>query len=218
MRTARARGFTLLEMLMAFAIGAGITGVVYFFYFGVLKTNVKASSRVDLTRLAEIELERIVRELQLAVKMVELKPDSLTFRRPQVRSWGGSGFEVNMDLDTHKFETVTYQRVPVENGRFVELQYVRAMSAPETLFRVDTLEPEIFTGWVIPKGAEETPTEVPAMEPYDRDRDVRSDLERVPLIRIRFHMSDGQDRIDIQTKAFVPPIWAQIVQPNWNPL
>jgi prepilin-type N-terminal cleavage/methylation domain-containing protein len=213
----RRPGFTLLEVLIAMGVGSMLILVIYFFFSGIYRTGSKSESRLELNQHAEIQLERLVRELQLAVEMKELRPDRISFKRPQILRWGKtSGYEVNMDLSTHKFQTVTYRRKELEGGKRVALQRILGMERPDTLFIVDELDKKIFTGWVIPRGAEETPHEVPEMEIYNPARDVRSDLERIPLIRIRFKMKIGLDRIDILTKAFVPPVYAKIVQPNWN--
>lgn len=212
------RGFTLLEVLIAFAIGTTLTGVIYFFYLGLIQTGAKAKERLFLNQVAEIELERIVRELQLAVRFRTLKGDEISFQRPQIDRWGDNetGFEVNMDLKSRRFENVTYRRVADVNGKWAGLERKVGLDHPVRLFTVEKLSPEIFQGWVFPRGAEENPHEVADMEVYRPNRDVKSDLERIPLVRIRFDMENGKDRIEIQTKAFIPPIYAQIVQPNWN--
>ncbi len=211
-----AGGFTLLEVLIAFAIGTTLTSVIYFFYLGLFVTDSKTREREYLNQVAEIELERMVRELQLAVEITQLLPQEISFRRPQVKQWSESGFEVNMDADARAWQTVTYKRVEVEPGRFA-LQRILGLNLPEELFQVDALDPDIFLGWVFPKGAEETPHEIPQMEVYRPGHDVKSAMERVALVRIRLAMTSGRDRIEIVTKAFLPPVYARIVQPFWNP-
>ncbi len=215
MRSFNRRGFTLLEVLMGLGITSMLFMSIYFFYSGMLRTSKKSEERIELNQHAELQLERIVRELQLAVEFTLLKPDEISFRRAQVSGTDSpDGYEVNMDSSARTFETVTYRRSKAEKG-FV-FQRIHAMGTPEDLFTVDELDKNIFTGWVIPRGAEESPHEVPDMEVYRADRDVRSHLQRIPLVRIRFRMRLGRDRLDIVTKAFVPPIYSKILQPNWN--
>ena len=216
----RRKGFTLLEVLIGMAISSMLVGAVYIFYMGLVRTQKKSEERVDLNQYAEIYMEQIARELQLAIEFTKLAPDEISFRRPEISAYldpGGNqqGYEVNMDLESRKFETVTYRRHELEGGR-VALQRMEGLDKPRTLFVVDAMEKEVFTGWVIPRGSEETPHEVPDMQVYRPDRDVRSDLERIPLVRIRLRMKLGRDRLNISTKAFVPPVYARIVQPNWN--
>lgn len=211
------RGFTLLEVIIAMGVSSVLFVVIWFFFQGLMGANRKTEDRLELNQRCQNQLERIARELQLAVEFTALRPDEITFRRPEVRRWKESGYEVNMDLSSRKFETVTYRRFEKDGGRVVALQRIEGMGLPEDLIEADKIEKEIFRGWVMPKGAEETPHEVPDMQVYRADRDVRSDLERIPLVRIRFQMAKGKDRIDILTKAFIPPIYAQIVQPAWNP-
>lgn len=214
------RGFTLLEVLIGMAVSTMLMGAIYIFYMGMVRTQVKSEERVDLNRHAEVYLEQISRELQLAVEFTKLAPGEISFRRPEISAFvdprsDQEGYAVNMDLGSRKFETVTYRRHELEGGR-VALQRLEGLDAPETLFVVDEMDPLVFTGWVIPRGSEETPHEVPDMQVYRADRDVRSDLERIPLVRIRFRMKLGRDRLNITTKAFVPPVYARIVQPHWN--
>lgn len=210
------RGFTLLEVLIAMGVSSMLIVAVYFFFTGMMRTGKKSENRLELNQIAEIALERMVRELQLAVEMVDVKPDKISFRRPRIsRFQSKDGYEVNMDLTTRRFETVTFKRRKLGPKRFV-LERKMGLRPPEALLTVNELDEAIFTGWVMPKGSAETPHEVPDLVPYDRMRGVSSDLKRIPLLKIRLKMGLGRDRIDIVTKAFVPPIYARIIQPNYN--
>lgn len=219
LRRSPRRGFTLLEVLIAMGVSSMLVVAVYFFYMGMVRTGVKSENRLELNQFAEIALERLVRELQLAVEMKELKPDQITFRRPRVdvfKSDSDEGYEVNMNLSTLQFENVVYRRREEDGGKRVKFQRILGLKQPETLFEVDELDKNIFSGWVIPKGSEDSPHEVPDMRLYTPLVASSSDLERIPLIKIRLKMRKERDRIDIVSKAFVPPVYARIIQPNYN--
>lgn len=211
----RRRGFTLLEVLLSFAVGTVLIGVIYFFYLGIYQTGRKTEERVFLNQHAELVLERIVRELQLAVTITELDPDAITFQRPEISPWGEDGFEVNMDTTRKAFAKVSYRRHELDGGR-VAFQRKMGMGSWEALFTVDHLDRNIFRAWVVPRGAEESPHEVPSMRLFRPGYDEHSWYERIPLVGLRFQMKNGRDSMEIVTKAFLPPVWAKIQQPAWN--
>lgn len=210
--------FTLLEILIGMAISSMLIASIYLFYMGLTRTQKKSEDRIELNTYAKIYLEQVARELQMAVEFTEIKPDQISFRRPEVEAVEtetGGGYEVNMDLESRKFDIVTYRRKKLDK-RKIAFQRVISGGMPETLFTVQELSKEIFRAWVIPRGAEEDPYTVPDMISYDPARAVRSDLQRIPLVRIAFHMKTGNDSLQIATKAFIPPVYAKIVQPDWN--
>lgn len=207
-------GFTILEVMICVGIGSMLINVIYFFYTNFYKVGTKTQERLALNELAELKLDRCVRELQLAVEFLEFKSDSITFRRPAAKILEeGAKFQINMGARARKFERVTFRRYENKQGK-IEFQRRIGFDDPEVLFTVDRLDPEIFRGWVIP--SEKEGRREDTLRIYDKFKGFRSDLERIPLIRIRFKMKLGQDSIEILTKAFIPPIHAKIQQPFWN--
>ena len=207
-------GFTMLEVMMGVGIGSMLINAIYFFYTNFYRVGDKTAARLELNEVAELKLDRVVRELQLAVKFTEFKPDTITFQRPAARLLAeGAKFQINMEGGNRTLERVTFRRRENVDGTIV-FERREGFGLWEELLKVNSLDEKIFTGWVIPSSKEQKRSG--KFRIYDRFKGFRSDLERIPLVRIRLKMKKGQAKLEILTKAYLPPVHSRVLQPNWN--
>jgi len=96
------KGFTLLEVLLAFFIFAIIFATIYTSYSGSFKTITMTEARIELYRKAAITLERISEDIQASYVSI-LPPDS--FGKPaEYTQFLGENNDINgRDADTLRF-------------------------------------------------------------------------------------------------------------------
>lgn len=206
------RAFTLIEVSIAAGIGMTLIGVIYFFYFGTLKTHSKAQEREHLNECANTTLERLVRELRTAESITTARTDELAFRRYHV----GSAEEE----ETHPYtgerpvlDTLRYWLVKKERGVAFQRQFNQ--DKPTVVFEIDGCEPEIFQAYVM---NEQDPEKAATnrLHPFDANQQIAVELEKIVLLRLRLKLTHAGDTLDIRTAVGLPAVLARLRQPNWN--
>jgi type II secretory pathway pseudopilin PulG len=206
------RAFTLIEVSIAAGVGMILIGVIYFFYFGTLKTHSKAQEREHLNELANTTLERLVRELRGAESIVVARPDEISFKRYHV----GSAEEEEANPNTGEkavFDTMRYWLVKKERG--VAFQRQLNMDKPSVVFSVDDCEPEIFQAYVANEQDPEK-AKVSRLHLFDTTQQISVELERIVLVKLRLRLAHAGDTLDIRTCVGLPAVLARLRQANWN--
>ncbi len=209
--------FTLIELLIAFAISTILLMVIYLFYISTVKVGYKTGDMAILNMVAENKLELMCRELREAVSLVKLTPSQLSFTRYVYPE----GDELSaQDLRTRREQTVTY-RLTRENGKAVLLRQEDYELSRE-LFRVDECTHAIFKGYVL-----ELPSvdDVKHMEGslvrrrfhlFDPLTQDTAELARIVLVEITLNLKDGGDSLRLRTKVALPLVLERLLEPDWN--
>ena len=212
----RRRGFTLIELLIAFAISTVLLGAIYFFYVGFVKTGEQTRRMAFLNMVVDNKLEIMTRDLKSAVKLIELHPRQVRFKRYKLPR----GELRAIDLETKRLETVEY-RVVKREGRHVFLRQI-GFETPEELFRVRECSEEVFRGYVLlppPESGKKTTKKThnfPRFKVFDTVTQSSSQVDRVPLIKITMRLKTASDTIHIVGKVFLSQVYADLVEPDWN--
>jgi len=212
----RGRAFTLIELLIAFAVSTVLLGAIYFFYIGFLHGSTATGAMAIRDMDVDTALDGMRRDLALAVQVLELHPRQIRFKRRKLPR-GALGA---MDLETRQLETVEY-RVAKREGMNVLMVQV-GFETPVELFKVRECGEEVFRGYVLQpppepgKKGEFTPASFPRFRIFDTVTQSSSDVSRIPLVRITLRLSDGGDRLDVVTKVFMTQVYASLVEPDWN--
>lgn len=209
MRTTR-RGFTLLEVLMAFGVSSMLLGVVYFFYFGLLKTGNVSNQKMDLNDISERALVTLTNDLRNAVAFTEFRPHRIAFQR--LSNERITQEEMGGQLSMH---IVEYE-LTKEKGQKVKLVR-REPNATELklgshdVIQMDDAESAVFTGYVydLPNEKEDT---VPNFHVFDHVPQSSAELGRITMCRVSFDFKVGDTRAQLVSKVFLPLAHNNVVQ------
>lgn len=215
----RRRAFTLVELLIAFAISTVLLGVIWYFFLGFQGLGERGKGKLELNQYAELAMENLVRDMRMAEAVLELRPDRLRIER--------SALPENLPYQQLAFrsrvvETVTYEVVREE--RFVSFRRSVGFGDPRELFRVDDCGKEVFEGLVLqnmPSIAERQKMGDaffwPKLEPFEALGQSSSDLKRIILLRVSFDLKLKKDSISLVSKVFLPSVYQRVTQKDWNP-
>jgi len=207
----RSRAFTLIEVLMAFAAGSILIGIIYFFHFGLIKTWNRTSDKLDLNSIAGIVLDTFARDLRMTYRISELRPDHLILQRfpsEPVQSWEGFGLD-NLQLTTWEY----LFRKEGERSVFIRRQGIGDVGRP--LFDVANARKDIFTGYVLNLPRDKGDP-FPRFNVFKTEDQSPAELKRVTLMRIHLNLKAGTDQVDLVSKIFLPIIYGNVLQPDWN--
>ncbi|MBI4872413.1 MAG: prepilin-type N-terminal cleavage/methylation domain-containing protein [Candidatus Riflebacteria bacterium] len=206
------RGFTLIELSVATGVGMMLIGVIYFIYFGLVRTSARAEDKETLNKVANVQLERMVRELRQADAILSVKPDELRFRKFRT---GSAAEEESHEYTGEKpeFDTVTFSVKAGEND--VSVLRAENLDKPSLMFTVQKCDPEVFTAYVQAE-ADPEKEELPRIHRFDPVQQISRELPRIVLIRIHLDMAQLNDALDLRTAVALPAVLARLRQPNWN--
>lgn len=211
------RAFTLIELLIAFAISTVLLGAIYIFYVGIMKTGGKTRKMAFLNMKVDNKLEKLTRDLKSAIEILELHPRQIRLKRYKLPK----GELRSVDLETKRYETIEY-RMEEREGRFVFFRQ-RGFENPKELFRVRECNEEIFRGYVLIPTASKNGgkhsdgvDDFPQFEIFDTVSQSSTKVQRIPLVKITFDLATATDDIHVVSKVFIPQVFARIVEPDWN--
>lgn len=207
------RGFTLLELLMAFGAGSILLATVYFFYFGILKTTVRATTSIDLNGTAELALQTLTADLRMAYRFSEFRPHRFVMQR--LPGAAISTDEIS-DIGSIKLTTVEYEVLRDRDTKRVKLWRSENKDVRgKNVFEVDDADLEMFTGYVLdlPREKEDT---MPKFHILDYASQPGTDLARIALMRVNLKLKIGGDSIHLVSKIYMPIVHNATLQGNWN--
>ena len=203
------RGFTLLEVLMAFGVSSMLLGIVYFFYFGIIKTGTRTGQKIDLNDLAERALVTITNDLRNAASFTEFRPGRIVFQR--LANAPITTEEMTGALSLHAVE---YELVK-EKGKHAKLERrepnALGADAQHTVIEMDDCGDNIFTGFVYDSPTEKEDT-VPNFHVFNHQVQTSSELPRITLVRVMFDLKVGDQRMQMVSKVFLPLAHNNVVQ------
>lgn len=207
------RGFTLLELLMAFGAGSILLATIYFFYFGILKTTIGATTKIDLNGTAELALQTLVTDMRMAYRFSEFRPHRFMMQR-----FPGATISADeiADISSVKLTTVEYEVLRDRNTKRVSLWRSENKDVQgKNVIECDDIDMEMFTGYVLdlPREKEDT---MPKFHILDYQAQSSSDLARITLMRVSLKLKIGQDSIHLVSKIHMPIVHNATLQGNWN--
>lgn len=210
----RRRGFTLLELLMAFGAGSILLATVYFFYFGILRTTVDATTKIDLNGTAEVALQTLVADMRMAYRFSEFRPHRFMMQRLPGATISS---EEIADVASIKLTTVEYEIVRNRTTKKVSLWRSENKDhyGKNVINEIDDIDMEMFTGYVLdlPREKEDT---MPKFHVLDYQAQSSSDLARLTLMRVNLKLKIGKDSIQMVSKIHMPIVHNAVLQGNWN--
>lgn len=207
------RGFTLLELLMAFGAASILLATVYFFYFGILKTTIGATTKIDLNTTAEVALQTLTSDLRMAYRFSEFRPHRFVMQR--LPGAAISPDEIS-DISSTKLITVEYDLSRDKDTKRVKLWRSENKDVQgKNVFEVDDADLEMFTGYVLdlPREKDET---MPKFRVLDYATQPGSDLAKIALMRVNMKVKIGTDSIQLISKIYMPIVHNATLQGNWN--
>lgn len=214
MKTNR-RGFTLLEVLMAFGAGSILLGVVYFFYFGILKTTVDAGSKIDLNDVSERALMTITNDLRNTYAFTEFRPNRIVLQRlPQ----DAISSEEMASIGSMHLHAVEYEIVQEKDQRAKLMRREPngvGAEAEKRVIDVDEAKLDMFTGYVYDQPTEKDDT-VPRFHVFDHQTQSTGELPRITLVRVSLDFRQGKTNMQLVSKVFLPIAHNNTVHGNWN--
>ena len=207
------RGFTLLELLMAFGAGSILLATVYFFYFGILRTTVVATTKIDLNGTAELALQTLTADMRMAYRFTEFRPHRLMMQR---LPGAAISSEEIADIGSLKLTTVEYEVFRDKTTKRVALwRSENKDTRGKNVIECDDIDMEMFTGYVLdlPREKEDT---MPKFRILDYQAQPTADLARIALMRVSLKLKIGQDNIHLVSKLYMPIVHNAVLQGNWN--
>jgi prepilin-type N-terminal cleavage/methylation domain-containing protein len=207
------RGFTLLELLMAFGAGSILLATIYFFYFGILQTTVRATTKIDLNGTAELALQTLVTDLRMAYRFSEFRPHRFMMQRLPGATISADEIA---DISSVKLTTVEYEVFRDKDTKRVALWRCENKYMPgKNVIECDDIDLEMFTGYVLdlPREKEDT---MPKFHVLDYQAQSSNELARVTLMRVNLKLKIGQDSIQLVSKIHMPIVHNATLQGNWN--
>lgn len=205
----RRKGFTLLEVLMAFGVSSMLLGIVYFFYFGIIKTGTNSQQRIDLNDLCERTIVTLTNDLRNAAEITELRPHRLVFQR--LANAPISSDEMSGTLNLHSVE---YELVK-EKGKRARLERrepnAMGLESKRTVVEIDDAKENIFTGFVYDLPSEKDDT-VPKFHVFAHQVQTSSELPRITMVRVGLDYKVGDTRMQLVSKIFLPLAHNNVVQ------
>ena len=203
------RGFTLLEVLMAFGASSILLLSVYFFYFGILKTGISSGQKIDLNDISERAIVSLTNDLRNATAFTEFRPNQIVFQRlaPAPITSEEMAGTVNQ-------YTVSYELVK-EKGKGARLlrkePNALGNEAEKLLIQMDDSADGLFTGFVYDPPTEKDDT-VPKFHVFNTQVQTSSELPRITLVRVSFDFKVGETRMQLVSKIFLPVAHNNVVQ------
>ena len=202
--------FTLIELLIAFAISTVLAGAIYLFYINFVTIDARTRLMVEIDRDADLFLEIFYRDLRTAKEIVSLHPSEIVFRRRVVPE-GELGLT---ELTQKVYQRVCY-RATNKKGHFC-VERSKGLGEYETMLRCSKGSSELFRGFVFER-TDETRTK-PAFKEFDTVTQSSADVARIALVAIKLKLY--QKRLDkplkMQSKVFLPNVYASLIEPDWN--
>jgi prepilin-type N-terminal cleavage/methylation domain-containing protein len=207
------RGFTLLELLMAFGVSTILLATIYFFYFGILKTTTGGTAKIELNQICETTLQNLMNDLRLGYRFSELRPHRFVIQR--VPAAPITSDELS-NLSGVPLLPIEYDLVRDDKTRKTTL-FRRESQAErgKEIFTVDECDPEIFKGYVLDLPQEKDDT-MPKFHVFDTQTQPSGDLGKIALVRISLKLGVGADKIAVVSKAYLPFVHNATLQGNWN--
>jgi hypothetical protein len=207
------KAFTLIEVLMAFGTGAMLIAVIYFFHFGLMKTGSMAADRIDMTRTAELVIDTIAQDLQMAYELTELKPDNLVMKcLPAEPVLSGQSFAPR-DLQLNRVEYAVVKGK--YNNRWSVVRKRLAEEAGHVLAEASEIDKDLFMGYVLDL-PQDKKDQFPKYHLYDSVGNPVAELKRVSLVRINLRIKEQRSAIHMVAKTFLPVAYNNTVQADWN--
>jgi prepilin-type N-terminal cleavage/methylation domain-containing protein len=208
------RGFTLLELLMAFGVSTILLATVYFFYFGILKMNTGGMARIELNQIAETTLLRLTADLRMAYRFTEIRPHRLVLQRLPASAITSDELS---NVNGPPLTTVEYELVKLDKLKKVQLQRRENQAVtPDEVFTLDYADYEIFKGFVLDMPVDKEDT-MPKFHVFDHVQQPSGDLQKIALMRISLHLGVGPtDKFHLVSKVYMPFIHNATLQGNWN--
>ena len=202
--------FTLIELLIAFAISTVLAGAIYLFYINFVTVDTRTRLMVGLDRDADLFLEKFYRDLRVAKEIVSLHPSEIVFRRRVIPD-GELGLT---ELSQKVYQRVSY-RATNKDGSFC-IERSKGLGEYKTMLRCSKGSSELFRGFVFER-TDETRTKA-AFKEFDTVTQSSADVARIALVAIKLKLFQKQlDKpLKMQSKVFLPNVYALLVEPDWN--
>ena len=202
--------FTLIELLIAFAISTVLAGAIYLFYINFVSVDTRTRLMVGLDRDADLFLEKFYRDLRTAKEIVSLHPNEIVFSRRVVPKGELGPNELSQKI----YEQVTYRSLN-KNGHFY-IERCIGLGEYKPMLQCSKGNGELFRGFVLAMIDEAN--NKPAFKEFDTVSQSSVDLARIALVAIKLQLFHKQlDKpLIMQSKVFLPNVYASLVEPDWN--
>lgn len=178
-----------------------IMGVAYNFYINMSKTYVRGSEKLQRILEASTWIEVISAELRSAARIIELKPDLITYQRYYEETESGKPDSVS-DLNAIKTQIISIRARQEEDGGVIleRKEGIGFYSSLQPAFKAVGLKPEIFRGWEAGKKG---------FEEYDS---FDGNPEYVPMVEIRFEFDLKGQSETYYRRLFLPAVYGNLPQ------
>ncbi|MDD5092381.1 MAG: prepilin-type N-terminal cleavage/methylation domain-containing protein [Candidatus Wallbacteria bacterium] len=206
------RAFTFAEVL----IGMGIAGIIMATVYGIYHFGIKVAYRgFDETALqmdSRQVLLKICEDLNFAESIEEISNSHIKIKKFFTK--GDVDLKLYGDRNT---QDITY-RVLRENGRGVIRRYIDIDGA--VIMTADEIDENLFTAYVekdiLEQDKEGNRTVRKVFRFFNTFLNESKDRKNIVLVRLDLKAAQGNEKIEVITKAALPFVHNLIKEPNWN--
>lgn len=203
------KGFTLLEVLMAFGASSILLLSVYFFYFGILKTGVFSGQKIDLNDICERGIVALTNDLRNAVAFTEFRQNHIVFQRLAAAPISSEEMAGTVNTFTVAYELVKEKGKPTRLMR--REPNALGNEAERMVIQMDEAADALFTGYVYDPPTEKDDT-VPKFHVFNTQVQTSSELPRITLVRVGLDFRVGETKMQLVSKVFLPVAHNNVVQ------
>ena len=206
------RAFTLIELLIAFAISTVLAGAIYLFYLNFITVDNRTRLMVEIDRSADLFLEKFYQDLRRAEEILSLHGNEITFRQRVLPK----GELSQSDLEQKIYHRVSYE-AKNDKGRFT-IERTEGLAAPKKVLECSKGNLEIFRGFTFVQSEKYKAIEKPIFKEFDALNQSSIEVARIALVSVKLKLF--QRKLDkplkVQSKVFLPNVYARLVEPGWN--
>lgn len=200
-----AKGFTLVEVLLAMSLTVLVGGVLYLMQSTGMSTVQKGTSQLMLTSEIRNKLERITGELRNSKEILEIKPDLVKMRCYKYSAEKPDPGEDALVTITYEVERDKKQHIlwRTEN-RENPIKMLALDKIGEDIFQpfYESYDPASPVGW--------------SFYPFDMISNDSGQRQRISLIKIKLDFSHLRESAVVVTSVSLRPASSRIRQPNWK--
>lgn len=211
----RRRGFTLLEVLMAFGASSILLAVVYFFFFGMQKTSTGSLEKFDINATTNVALNSIMSDLRNAYTFSEFRPHHIVMQRLPGQPISSDEIAAIGNLHLHAVE---YEIIQEKDGHARLYRREPALltnDANRAIIEVDEANLNMFTGYVYDRPTDKEDS-IPKFHIFDTVAQPSVDLPRITMVKLRMEFRVGKTRSALVSKVFLPIAHNNTVQGDWT--
>jgi hypothetical protein len=201
----RAKGFTLVELLLGMSLTILVGGVLYLLQSTGMRSVSKGTTQLILTSEVRRKMERMVADLRNTKELINISPSSLKIRCYQYSKEKPEAGEAALITVAYELE---------KSGKNHVLWRTVNRENPKKILNFKKIDDKIFFPFF--KGRNKNSPTGWSYMPFDMVANDSGQRKRITFIQIRLKLSQRNDSASLITSVQLRPAASRLKQPNWK--